>query len=90
MVDRIEKVTKVKGVSYDIGRPFERKEGYEDENQQGGSFYQMLKHNMKKSSDGKVTISEPYKLELSRATQSLFYEKGLQIKALERKLHDKG
>ena len=30
MVERIEKVNRVKGVDYDVNRPFERKEGYGD------------------------------------------------------------
>ena len=31
MVDRIERVARIKGVEYDVGRSFERKEGYRDQ-----------------------------------------------------------
>ena len=46
MVERIEKVNRVKGVDYDVNRPFERKEGYGDGTGKDSAFRQMLKKQM--------------------------------------------
>ena len=82
MVDRIEKVTKVKGVSYDIGRPFERKEGYGDGTGKDSAFRQMLKKQMEKNTSENAPIAEAYAVDIQRATQSLFYKDGLNLRVL--------
>ena len=90
-VERIEKVARVKSVDYDISRPFDRKEGYEDRQDRQRAFKSMLQKAMKDTSSvsEEVQISAPYTVDCTRATQSLFYASGNPLGAL-RKLYGKG
>jgi len=79
MVERIERVARIKGIN--SGQAFERKEGYED---QAGrqAFAQVLKKAMDTRPVGKFA-SAAYHLDLSsRPTQSLFYRDGTDFSAL--------
>ncbi len=80
MIERIEKVARVKGVDYDVSRSFDRKEGYQDQKKK--KFSQILNQAVeKKKSESTTPI--PYQLELStRPTQSLFYQDGLNLNQL--------
>ena len=82
MVERIEKVTRVKGVDYDVSRPFERKEGYGDGTGKDSAFRQMLKKQMEKNTSENAPIAEAYAVDIQRATQSLFYKDGLNLRVL--------
>lgn len=77
MIEKIEKVLRVKRIDNDVGRPFE------DPRQNGGrSFLDELNRAFGKKNDNKpAKISEPYALELT-GTQSLFYYCGLDLEAL--------
>ena len=90
-VDRIEKVARVKSVDYDINRPFDRKEGYEDQKDRERAFKYQLHRAMKKqpAASTDVAISEPYTVDCTRATQSLFYKEGSPLSIL-RKVYGKG
>ena len=79
MIERIEKIARVKRVENDVGRRFD------DRQQNGGkSFLDELNRAFgKKSVSKSAKISEPYALELtSVGTQSLFYYCGLDLEAL--------
>ena len=85
MLDRIERVTRVKGVGYEAERRFDRKEGYKDK---GGNknFSEMLtdlKRKAENSTDSRE--SEAYSLELSDATRMLYFG-GLDYKTLLEKI----
>ena len=82
MVERIEKVNRVKGVDYDVNRPFERKEGYGDGTGKDSAFRQMLKKQMEKNTSENAPIAEAYAVDIQRATQSLFYQDGLNLRVL--------
>ena len=82
MVERIEKVNRVKGVDYDVNRPFERKEGYGDGTSKDSAFRQMLKKQMEKNTSENAPIAEAYAVDIQRATQSLFYKDGLNLRVL--------
>ena len=75
MVERIERISRVKAVEYDVNRPYDRGEGGN-----GGTskrFAQVLRDTMshRGSSSPGSTVPEAYRLELSvRPTQSLFYQ----------------
>ncbi|MBR6012703.1 MAG: hypothetical protein IK062_02845 [Selenomonadaceae bacterium] len=77
MVERIEKVARVKGVDYDVGRRFDsrRNDGG------GGDFASELNKVMnKKKSEPSSEIPDAYRLELnSIGSQSLFYYGGLNL-----------
>lgn len=79
MIERIEKIARVKRIENDVGRRF-------DERQQNGgkSFLDELNSAMGKKARAKpVKISEPYTLDLQNtANQSLFYYSGLDLEAL--------
>ncbi len=77
MVERIEKVARVKGVDYDVGRRFDSRRNGDD----GSSFASELNRLMNKKKEVKSSeIPEAYKLELSSiGTQSLFYYGGLNL-----------
>ena len=87
MIDRIEKVSRVKGIGYEQEQNFRRKEEYQDK--QGGKNFSAVLENVQKkktASEKSVSVPEAYRLELSNITHSLFYEGGLNFKALQDKL----
>ena len=79
MVERIQKIARVKKVENDVGRRF-------DERRQNGgkSFLEELNTAMGKKNVAKETkIPDAYALELtSTGTQSLFYYAGMDLEAL--------
>lgn len=81
MIDRIEKVARVKGVDHDMGRSFDRKEGYEDRGS-GKKFSDLFQQESMRQTEKKSAIPAAYRLEIGRATQSLFYEQGLDFRGL--------
>ena len=85
MVERIEKVARVKGIDYDVGRSFDRKEGYEEQ-ASGKKFSEFFQKARNHQAAEPSNVSAPYRLELSRATQSLFYERGMDFRSLSSKL----
>ena len=79
MIERVERINRVKRVDNDVGRQ------YDDSRRNGGrSFLDELNSAMgKKNIPKPVKISDHYKLELtSTGTQSLFYYSGLDLEAL--------
>ena len=85
MVERIERVARVKGVDYDVGRSFDRKDGYEEQ-ASGKKFSEVFRKARDRRTETKVNVSEAYRLEIGRATQSLFYEGGTDFRSLRNKL----
>ncbi len=79
MIERIQKVARVKKVENDVGRRF-------DERRQNGgkSFLEELNAAMGKKNAPKATkIPDAYALDLtSTGTQSLFYYAGMDLEAL--------
>ena len=78
MLERIERVTRVKATEMDIGRSFRRKEGYEDEKGRKQDFSKILKKEMQKEvrpdNDGGPGVPRAYALTLdSKPTHSLYY-----------------
>lgn len=79
MIERIEKISRVKRVDNDVGRQYD-----DSQRNSGRSFLDELNSAMgKKNIPKPVKISDPYALELtSIGTQSLFYYAGLDLEAL--------
>ncbi len=72
MVDRIEKISRVKGVDYDINRPYDQTDN--GRNSAGYTFEEALGKAMEREPEKKdVKISDAYILELQGPTQSFFY-----------------
>ena len=89
MVQRVERVAPTKAVEYDVGRPFEQRHGFSD-SKGTGVFSEVLRQTMKKKQKkaAEAPVADPYVLDLSRATQSLFYRYGTSIEALRKKIHE--
>ena len=84
MLERIERVTRVKGTEMDVGRSFRRKEGYEDEKGKKQKFSEVLQKEMKKETrpdnDGGPGVPKAYALNLStKPTHSLYYDQQVDI-----------
>ncbi len=78
MLERIERVTRVKGTELDIGRSFKRKEGYEDGKEKKQEFSKLLQKEMQKEvrpdNDGGPGVPKAYALTIdSQPTHSLYY-----------------
>ncbi len=78
MLERIERVTRVKGTELDIGRSFKRKEGYEDGKEKKQEFSKLLDKEMQKEvrpdNDGGPGVPKAYALTIdSQPTHSLYY-----------------
>ena len=92
MVERSERVARVKAVEYDVNRPYERN----DSDHGGGAsrkFAQVLRETMNHRGSGtpRSTVPEAYRLEISaRPTQSLFYQSSPNLHLLEGRIHGNG
>ncbi|MBR3622617.1 MAG: hypothetical protein IKN43_04630 [Selenomonadaceae bacterium] len=85
MIERIERTERIKGIDRNESRD-KRKNGYDD-NAPEKKFSDFLKQADKKKAVAKPTkIGEAYHLEVGRATQSLFYNGGIDFKSLRRNL----
>jgi len=79
MVEKIEKIARVKAIDYDVGR----RENHQQRKDKNGSFLSELRrviHKKNKPSE----IPEAYNLELSGETTGLFYYGNLDLNALLR------
>lgn len=79
MMGRVDRVARVKGVHLDVNSPWLQRRGRDD--QSGGSFRENLQHSMtrRRSEETAPQISEAAVWEGSGATQSLFYENGVDL-----------
>ena len=92
MLDRIERVARVKGVESAIDHSFERKEGYNESKKNKQSFEKALTKEMDKevrpANEAGLGVPNAYRLELSaRPTQSLFYREMVDISDIEGKIN---
>lgn len=92
MKGRVERVSPVQSVSFDIARSFEDRRGFANYNG-GQSFRQMLDKAMQTvrkplASGGDRTPSDAYVLNVTRPTHSLFYKEGLALEGLANLAHE--
>lgn len=82
MVERIEKIARIKGVDYDVGKRFDSSRQRGDDGK--SSFAAELSRVMnKKVEKATSTISEAYKLELSSlGSDALFYFGATDLRTL--------
>lgn len=82
MIEKIEKVLRVKSVDNDVGRRFDSRRKKDDDGD--SSFANALRRVMNKKEEEKsVEVPDAYKLELSSLnSQSLFYFGGLNFREL--------
>lgn len=95
MIDRIERVSRLKPVESGIGKFFERKEGYEEGEKKKKPFADVLTREIEKESrpENEAGPGAPnaYRLDLMAGpTQSLFYQGEADLSKAERKMHDAG
>ncbi len=90
MIDKVEKITRIKGAVYDVRR---RKEKDGKEGRQG-KFKRMLSSALEKDKknaekDDLALASQAYRLDVNRATQSLFYQgrQMLDLSELVKQIH---
>jgi len=81
LLDKIERVARVKGVDNDVTKRFDRKRGYKDESGSKKRFSQSLQTAIDKDAvDVQISTNAAVSLDLSRtATHSLFYQSGLSL-----------
>ncbi|MCR5757241.1 MAG: hypothetical protein K6F95_04975 [Selenomonas sp.] len=92
MLERIERVSRVKGVESAVDRSFERKKGYRDSQKDKQSFENTLNKEINKEvrpgNEAGIGVPNAYHLELSaRPTQSLFYREMVDISGIEEKIN---
>ncbi len=94
MKGRVERISPVQGVAFDVARSFEDRRGFADHNG-GQSFRQMLDkamHTVRKpfasagASEGGV--SDAYEVNVTRATQSLFYNDRSVLEGIGNLVHE--
>ena len=94
MKGRVERISPVQGVAFDVARSFEDRRGFADHNG-GQSFQQMLNKAMhtarKPFASAKPNESGPsdaYVVNVTRATQSLFYDDGTVLEGIGNLIHE--
>ena len=95
MLNRIERVARVKGIDSSVNRSFERKEGYHDAKKDKQSFAHMLNQEKEKevrpANEAGLGMPNAYRLELStQPTQSLFYRELVDLSSVEGKIDVNG
>ena len=94
MKGRVERISPVRGVAFDVARSFEDRRGFAD--QSGGqSFQQMLekaKQTVRKpfvsAKSSEAAQSEAYVVNVTRATQSLFYNDETVLEGIGNLIHE--
>ena len=94
MKGRVERISPVQGVAFDVARSFEDRRGFADHNG-GQSFRQMLDKAMQtvrkpfaSVEKGEAKPSDAYVVNVTRATQSLFYNDGTALEGIGNLLHE--
>ena len=84
MVEGIERIERVKSVNYDVGRREKDEGSYEEGSDKRFSDY--LKKANKKPQKESAGIGEAYKLDVGRPSHSLFYDGGIDFRAIKKNL----
>ena len=79
MVEKIEKIARVKPIDYDVGR----RDNHRQRDEKNGSFLSELRRVINKKNKP-AEIPEAYNLELSGETSGLFFYGSLDLDALLR------
>lgn len=88
MVERVQGVAPSRRVRYDEGRPFAGREGFA-ENGGGKNFERQLRQAMKKRQEEReASAAGAYVLEVSRPTQSFFYDRQASLERIRAYLHE--
>ena len=94
MKGRVERISPVQGVAFDVARSFEDRRGFADHGG-GQSFRQMLDkaiHTARKpfasAGSGEAGESEAYAVDVTRATQSLFYNDDTVLEGIGKLIHE--
>ena len=78
MLEKVERVARVKGVDCDVNSPFLRKNTRDDQYNGKSPFHRMLVAKMREQ-NGDVQVPEAYVLDCQKVTQSLFYVNGVDL-----------
>ena len=92
MVDRIERVMRIKRLRFNNDELFERRKGFE-EREQGESFASIYEDEIEKKKKQQAEDSpsnRAYQLEVGRPTQSFFYQGKADISEVKGKLPHAG
>ena len=92
MVERVERVMRVKRLRFNSDELFERRKGFE-EKEQGESFASIFEDEIEKKKKRQMESSSAnraYQLEVGRPTQSLFYQGKADISDVKGKLPHAG
>ena len=92
MVERIERVMRIKRLRFNNDELFERRKGFE-EREQGESFASIYEDEIEKKKKRQTEDSpsnRAYQLEVGRPTQSLFYQVKADISEVKGKLPHAG
>lgn len=84
MIESIERIERVKGINYDVGRREDKNSS--DEEALEKKFSEYLKKASKKTPKKAAEIGDAYKLDVGRPSHSLFYEGGIDFRSVRRNL----
>lgn len=81
MMSKVYKINRVNGVNLDVNSPWLQRRNRDDQSQGEGSFKEMLQNSMARRSrkEEAPKVSEAAVWEGGSATQSLFYENGVDL-----------
>ena len=92
MVERVERVMRVKRLRFNSDELFERRKGFE-EKEQGESFASIFEDEIEKKKKNQAendSSNGAYQLEVGRPTQSLFYQGKADISDMKGKIPHAG
>lgn len=79
MLEKVARVARVKGTDCDVNSPFLRKNSRDDQQKDKSPFQKMLSEKIRQEQPS-APVSEAYVMDCTRATQSLFYQQGVDLR----------
>jgi len=79
MLEKVERVARVKGVDCDVNSPFLRKNSGDDQYSGRSPFHKMLNEKLRQQQE-EAKVTEAYVLDCQQVTQSLFYQGGVDLR----------
>lgn len=89
MVERIERIMRIKRLRFDSDELFERRKGFE-EREKDESFAAIYEDEIEKKKHRDEDSNDAYHLDVGRPTQSLFYKGKVDLSDVKGKLHHAG
>lgn len=89
MLERVERVTRIKGVKFDTEDLFQRRRGFDERHERelfASIFEDEIEKKKRRAEEESAAKDDAYRLDVGRATQSLFYQGKAELSGVRGKI----